>query len=40
VVKEVVKYIQPEPPARASVRVYRGVKSETYDVPRQKNSGD
>ncbi|AZO01007.1 Flp pilus assembly protein CpaB [Mesorhizobium sp. M9A.F.Ca.ET.002.03.1.2] len=36
VVKEVVKYVQPEPPARATVSVYRGVKFETYDVPRQK----
>jgi pilus assembly protein CpaB len=35
-VKEVIKYVQPEPPARASVSVYRGVKFETYDVPRQK----
>ncbi|TKB19968.1 MAG: Flp pilus assembly protein CpaB [Mesorhizobium sp.] len=36
VVKEVVKYVQPEPPARATIRVFRGVKSETYDVPRQR----
>nr|WP_281015616.1 Flp pilus assembly protein CpaB [Mesorhizobium sp. M00.F.Ca.ET.216.01.1.1] len=36
VVKEVVRYVQPEPPARATVSVYRGVKFETYDVPRQK----
>ncbi|TIS89308.1 Flp pilus assembly protein CpaB [Mesorhizobium sp.] len=36
VVKEVVRYVQPEPPARATVNVYRGVKFETYDVPRQK----
>ncbi|SDA93987.1 Flp pilus assembly protein CpaB [Mesorhizobium qingshengii] len=35
VVKEVVKYVQPEPPARATVGVFRGVKLETYDVPRQ-----
>ncbi|MER9565650.1 Flp pilus assembly protein CpaB [Mesorhizobium sp. M0571] len=36
VVKEVIKYVQPEPPARATVGVFRGVKLETYDVPRQK----
>lgn len=36
VVKEVVKYVTPEPPARATVGVFRGVKLETYDVPRQK----
>lgn len=36
VVKEVVKYVQPEPPARATVGVFRGVKLETYDVPRQQ----
>ena len=35
VVKEVVKYVTPEPPSRASVGVFRGVKLETYDVPRQ-----
>lgn len=35
VVKEVVKYVQPEPPARSTVGVFRGVKLETYDVPRQ-----
>ncbi|TPL96457.1 Flp pilus assembly protein CpaB [Mesorhizobium sp. B2-3-10] len=35
VVKEVIKYVQPEPPARATVGVFRGVKLETYDVPRQ-----
>ncbi len=35
-VKEVVKYVTPEPPARATVGVFRGVKLETYDVPRQK----
>lgn len=35
VVKEVVKFVQPEPPARATVGVFRGVKLETYDVPRQ-----
>ncbi|RVA24273.1 Flp pilus assembly protein CpaB, partial [Mesorhizobium sp. M7D.F.Ca.US.004.03.1.1] len=35
VVKEVVKYVTPEPPARATVGVFRGVKLETYDVPRQ-----
>lgn len=36
VVKEVIKYVQPEPPARATVGVFRGVKFDTYDVPRQK----
>ncbi|OBQ87930.1 Flp pilus assembly protein CpaB [Mesorhizobium sp. WSM3873] len=36
VVKEVVKFVQPEPPARATIGVFRGVKLETYDVPRQK----
>ncbi|ANT50041.1 Flp pilus assembly protein CpaB [Mesorhizobium amorphae] len=36
IVKEVVKYVQPEPPARATVGVFRGIKLETYDVPRQK----
>ncbi|WP_027055008.1 Flp pilus assembly protein CpaB [Mesorhizobium erdmanii] len=35
VVKEVVKYVQPEPPKNVSVGVFRGVKLETYDVPRQ-----
>jgi len=35
VVKEVVKYVQPEPPARATVGVFRGIKLETYEVPRQ-----
>lgn len=33
---EPVKYVQPEPPARATVGVFRGVKLETYDVPRQR----
>ncbi|RWM34508.1 MAG: Flp pilus assembly protein CpaB [Mesorhizobium sp.] len=36
VIKEVVKYVQPEPPARATIGVFRGVKLETYEVPRQK----
>ncbi|MER9439139.1 Flp pilus assembly protein CpaB [Mesorhizobium sp. M0618] len=36
VLKEVVKYVQPEPPARATIGVFRGVKLETYDVPRQQ----
>ncbi|RUV19296.1 Flp pilus assembly protein CpaB [Mesorhizobium sp. M7A.F.Ca.MR.245.00.0.0] len=35
VVKEEVKYVPPAPPARATVGVFRGVKLETYDVPRQ-----
>ncbi|TRC82165.1 Flp pilus assembly protein CpaB [Mesorhizobium sp. WSM4310] len=34
-VREVVKYVQPEPPKNVSVGVFRGVKLETYDVPRQ-----
>lgn len=34
-VQEVVKYVTPEPSARATVGVFRGVKLETYDVPRQ-----
>ncbi|RVD71338.1 Flp pilus assembly protein CpaB, partial [Mesorhizobium sp. M4A.F.Ca.ET.029.04.2.1] len=36
IVKEEVKYVQPEPPARATIGVFRGIKLETYDVPRQK----
>ncbi|PBB94787.1 Flp pilus assembly protein CpaB [Mesorhizobium sp. WSM3862] len=36
IVKEEVKYVKPEPPARATVGVFRGIKLETYDVPRQK----
>jgi len=35
VVKEVVKYVQPEPPKSVTVGVFRGVKLDTYDVPRQ-----
>lgn len=35
VVKEEVKYVPPAPPARATIGVFRGVKLETYDVPRQ-----
>ncbi|QKC85739.1 Flp pilus assembly protein CpaB [Mesorhizobium sp. NZP2077] len=35
VVKEVVKYVQPEPPKNVTVGVFRGVKLDTYDVPRQ-----
>ncbi|WFP62784.1 Flp pilus assembly protein CpaB [Mesorhizobium sp. WSM4904] len=34
-VKEVVKYVQPEPPTRVTVGVFRGVKLESYEVPRQ-----
>ncbi|CDX60190.1 Flp pilus assembly protein CpaB [Mesorhizobium plurifarium] len=34
-VKEVIKYVQPEPPKQATVGVFRGVKLETYEVPRQ-----
>lgn len=36
VVKEVVKYVEPEQPTRATVGVFRGVKLESYDVPRQQ----
>lgn len=36
IIKEEVKYVQPEPPARATIGVFRGIKLETYDVPRQK----
>jgi pilus assembly protein CpaB len=39
VVKEVVKYVQPEPPTMATVGVFRGVKLESYEVPRQKSEG-
>ncbi|MES0183033.1 Flp pilus assembly protein CpaB [Mesorhizobium sp. M0025] len=35
VVKEVIKYVQPEPPKNVTVGVFRGVKLESYDVPRQ-----
>jgi pilus assembly protein CpaB len=35
VVKEVVKYVQPEQPKNVTVGVFRGVKLESYDVPRQ-----
>ncbi|MDH6234872.1 pilus assembly protein CpaB [Mesorhizobium soli] len=34
VVKEVVRYLQPEPPSHATVGVFRGVERVTYDVPR------
>ncbi|CDX20150.1 Flp pilus assembly protein CpaB [Mesorhizobium plurifarium] len=34
-VKEVIKYVQPEPPKLATVSVFRGVKAESYEVPRQ-----
>jgi pilus assembly protein CpaB len=34
-VKEVVKLVQPEPPKRVTVGVFRGVKLESYEVPRQ-----
>jgi len=33
--KEEVKAVQPAPPARVTVGVFRGVKLESYDVPRQ-----
>lgn len=35
-IKEVVKYVQPEPPAYATIGVFRGVERVTYDVPRAK----
>ncbi|MGX5849729.1 Flp pilus assembly protein CpaB [Mesorhizobium sp. PL10] len=35
VVKEVVKYLEPAPPKNVTVGVFRGVKLESYDVPRQ-----
>ncbi|MBM2709786.1 Flp pilus assembly protein CpaB [Mesorhizobium caraganae] len=34
-IKEVVKYVQPEPAKNVTVGVFRGVKLESYDVPRQ-----
>jgi pilus assembly protein CpaB len=34
VVKEVVKYVQPEPPKIVSVGVIRGTERQVYDVPR------
>ena len=34
VVKEVVKYVEPERPAHATVGVFRGTEREVYDVPR------
>lgn len=36
IVKEVVKYVEPEPPKNVTVGVFRGVKLESYEVPRQK----
>ncbi|MBZ9734398.1 Flp pilus assembly protein CpaB [Mesorhizobium sp. CA18] len=33
--KEVIKYVQPEPPKLATIGVFRGVKLESYEVPRQ-----
>lgn len=39
VVKEVIKYVQPEPPKNVTVGVFRGVKLESYEVPRQKQEG-
>ncbi|TIV86205.1 MAG: Flp pilus assembly protein CpaB, partial [Mesorhizobium sp.] len=35
VVKEVVKYVEPEKPKQATVSVFRGIKLESYEVPRQ-----
>jgi pilus assembly protein CpaB len=34
VVREVVKYLEPEPPSYASIGVFRGVERVAYDVPR------
>lgn len=34
VVKEVVKYVEPEKPAHATVGVFRGTERQVYDVPR------
>ena len=36
VVKEVVKYVAPEPPATASVSVIRANERQVYDVPRSR----
>ncbi|TPO11085.1 Flp pilus assembly protein CpaB [Mesorhizobium sp. B1-1-5] len=33
--KEVIKYVQPEPPKLATIGVFRGIKLESYEVPRQ-----
>ncbi len=35
-VKEVVKVVAPEPPALTSVRVFRGMEKEVYEVPRAR----
>ena len=35
-VKEVVKVMTPEPPALTSVRVFRGMEKEVYEVPRAR----
>jgi pilus assembly protein CpaB len=35
-VREVVKYVQPEPPSMASVGVTRGMERTVYDVPRTR----
>lgn len=35
IVKEVVKYVEPEQPKLATIGVFRGVKLESYEVPRQ-----
>lgn len=37
-VKEVVRYIQPEPPAFATIGVFRGIERATYDVPRARGA--
>ncbi|RWE74999.1 Flp pilus assembly protein CpaB [Mesorhizobium sp.] len=34
-VKQVVQVVQPEPPKRTTVGVFRGIKLESYEVPRQ-----
>ena len=35
-VREVVRYVQPEPPSFATIGVFRGTERATYDVPRAK----
>jgi pilus assembly protein CpaB len=36
VVKEVVKYLEPEPPSMASIGVFRGTERQVYEVPRTR----
>lgn len=35
-IKEVVKYVEPEPPAMASIGVFRGIERQVYEVPRAR----